>query len=47
MRTMLLRANRSLQDEQINEATLAIHQMSQQTARVSAVGSLLSIEDHG
>lgn len=47
MRTMLLRANRSLQDQQINEATLAIHQMSQQAARTSTVGSLLGVEGHG
>jgi CRISPR-associated protein Cas1 len=47
MRTMLMRANRSLQDQQINEAIRTIHHMSQQTAKASTVGSLLGVEGHG
>jgi CRISPR-associated protein Cas1 len=47
MRTMLMRANRSLQDQQLGDAILAIHHMSQQVPRVSTVGSLLGVEGHG
>lgn len=47
MRTLLLRANRSLQDQQISEAALSIHLMSQQAARTATVGSLLGVEGNG
>ena len=47
MRTMLLRANRQLQDEGIAEATNEIQRMMQQTSQVTALGSLLGIEGRG
>ncbi len=47
MRVMLLRANRSLQDTEISEATTAIRLMSQQVADANTIGSLLGIEGNG
>ncbi len=47
MRVMLLRANRSLQDNEISDATTAIRAMVQQTAHAKTVGSLLGIEGSG
>lgn len=47
MRTLLLRANRQLQDEEINKATSDIQRMVQQAAQTKYLGSLLGIEGHG
>ncbi|HEU5382953.1 MAG TPA: type I-D CRISPR-associated endonuclease Cas1d [Ktedonobacteraceae bacterium] len=47
MRTMLLRANRSQPDQELSEAAIAIHHMSQQASRTSTVGSLLGVEGNG
>jgi len=47
MRTLLLRANRTQQDQQIGEATLALRHMSRQAAQTSTVGSLLGVEGQG
>ncbi len=47
MRTMLLRANRSLQDEKISEATVAIRRMIAQSAQTVTTGSLLGVEGNG
>jgi len=47
MRTMLMRANRSLQDAEITGATVALHRMIQQIPRTARVGSLLGIEGNG
>ncbi len=47
MRTMLLRANRSLQDEEISNATISIQQMARQVSEVQTIGSLLGVEGQG
>lgn len=47
MRTMLLRSNRTLQDSEIAEATVAIRNMIGQVPRALTVGSLLGIEGNG
>ena len=47
MRTMLMRANRSLQDAEVTEATIAMQHMIQQVPCASKVGSLLGIEGNG
>lgn len=47
MRVLLLRANRSLQDTEISEATTMIRTMTQQIAQAKSVGSLLGIEGNG
>ena len=47
MRTMLLRANRSMQDEAITGATTAIQQMMYAAPRTARVGSLLGVEGSG
>lgn len=47
MRTMLLRANRSLQDAEITKATSAMQDMLQQVPRATTIGSLLGIEGNG
>jgi len=44
MRTMLLRANRSLQDEAVNGAITALRNMIAQVPRTTSVGSLLGVE---
>ncbi len=47
MRTMLLRANRSLQDGEVAEATVAIRNMIHQVPQSMKIGSLLGIEGNG
>jgi CRISP-associated protein Cas1 len=47
MRTLLLRANRSLQASDVTEATVAIRHMIQQASQTATVGSLLGVEGHG
>src|SRR2546422_2070343 len=47
MRTMLMRANRQLQDTEITAATEAIQRMISQIAQTTTVGSLLGIEGNG
>ncbi len=47
MRTMLMRANRSLQDAEITAATVAMQTMIQQIPHSTTVGSLLGIEGNG
>src|SRR5437660_2705864 len=47
MRTMLLRANRSLQDNEVTEATVAIRHMIHQVAQTTTTGSLLGVEGNG
>lgn len=47
MRTILLRVNRSLQDEKISDATVAIRRMVAQSAQTTATGSLLGVEGNG
>ena len=47
MRTMLMRANRSLQDAEVTEATVAMQHMIQQVPCANKVGSLLGIEGNG
>jgi CRISP-associated protein Cas1 len=47
MRTMLLRANRSLQDGEVAEATVAIRNMIHQVSHTMTIGSLLGIEGNG
>lgn len=47
MRTLLLRSNRSLQDNKVAEATVAMQHMIQQVPRATTVGSLLGIEGNG
>jgi len=47
MRTMLLRANRSLQDPGMSEAAGALHRMIQQVERTHTIGALLGIEGNG
>jgi CRISP-associated protein Cas1 len=47
MRTMLLRANRSLQDPEVADATVAMQHMIRQVSCASTVGSLLGIEGNG
>src|SRR6266581_1053558 len=44
MRTMLLRANRQLEDVEVAEATTGIQQMIREIPRITTVGSLLGIE---
>src|SRR5947209_2890255 len=47
MRTLLLRANRQLQDSAVTDATEAIQRMVRQVPRTTTVGSLLGIEGNG
>ena len=47
MRTMLLRANRSLQDEEVTQATVAMRNMVQLVPQAITVGSLLGFEGNG
>lgn len=47
MRTMLLRANRSLQDDEVAEATVALRHMIAQSSQTRTVGSLLGVEGNG
>lgn len=47
MRTMLLRANRSIQDAAVQEAITVIQQSLQQVPRTTSVGSLLGVEGRG
>ncbi len=47
MRVMLMRANRSLQENEINEAITAMRAMIQQVESASTIGSLLGIEGNG
>jgi CRISP-associated protein Cas1 len=47
MRAMLLRANRSLQNDEISEAANSIRHMVQQASRTATTGSLLGIEGNG
>jgi CRISPR-associated protein Cas1 len=47
MRTILLRANRQLQDTEISDATNAIQRTIQLIPSAEKVGSLLGIEGHG
>ena len=47
MRTMVLRANRQIQEEKIAEAANEIQRMMQQTSQVTALGSLLGVEGRG
>lgn len=47
MRTILLRANRSLQDGEVAEATVAIRNMIHQVPQSMKIGSLLGIEGNG
>lgn len=47
MRAMLLRANRSLQDSDVSDATVAMRHMIQQAERTATVGSLLGVEGNG
>jgi CRISPR-associated protein Cas1 len=47
MRTMLLRANRSLNDTQVEEAAQAIRNMIQLVPEAKTVGSLLGFEGNG
>lgn len=47
MRTMLLRANRQLQDEAVTTAATTIQQMIIEVPRTARVGSLLGIEGSG
>ncbi|HEU5374795.1 MAG TPA: type I-D CRISPR-associated endonuclease Cas1d [Ktedonobacteraceae bacterium] len=47
MRTILLRANRTLQDSAVSEATVAIQHMIQQAGKTATVGSLLGVEGNG
>ena len=47
MRTILLRANRSLQDKEVAEATVAIRNMISLVPLTATVGSLLGIEGNG
>jgi CRISP-associated protein Cas1 len=47
MRTMLLRANRQVQDAEITAATVAMQRMLHQVPRISTIGALLGIEGNG
>ena len=47
MRTMLLRANRSLQDDELSAASVSIQHMVRQVAQTGSVGSLLGVEGNG
>ncbi len=47
MRTMLLRANRSLDDYEVTEATVALRNMVQLVPGATTVGSLLGFEGNG
>jgi CRISPR-associated protein Cas1 len=47
MRTLLLRANRSLQDDEVAKATVALRNMIAQVPRATSIGSLLGIEGNG
>ena len=47
MRTMLLRANRSLQENELTETASAIQHMVRQVAQAPTIGSLLGIEGNG
>ncbi len=47
MRTMLLRANRSLQDDEVAAATVLIRRMIAQSAQTTKAGSLLGVEGNG
>jgi CRISPR-associated protein Cas1 len=47
MRTILLRANRSLQDGEVAQATVAIRNMIHQVPQSMKIGSLLGIEGNG
>ncbi len=47
MRAMLLRTNRSLQDDAVSDATTAIRHMIQQVNQTTIVGSLLGVEGNG
>jgi len=44
---MLMRANRTLQDNEISEAITAMRVMIQQIESASTIGSLLGIEGNG
>jgi CRISPR-associated protein Cas1 len=47
MRTMLLRANRQLQDEAVTNAAASIQRMVREVEKTKSVGSLLGIEGNG
>lgn len=47
MRTMLLRANRSLQNNEVGDAANAIHHMIRQVNQIHTTGSLLGVEGNG
>lgn len=47
MRTMLLRANRQLQDSAISEATVTMQQMIRQAPQATSIGSLMGMEGNG
>lgn len=47
MRTMLLRANRSLQDDEVAQATVTLRNAINQVANAHTIGSLLGIEGNG
>ncbi|GCE09283.1 type I-D CRISPR-associated endonuclease Cas1d [Dictyobacter aurantiacus] len=47
MRVMLMRANRSLQNSEIEDAAAAIRIMGQQATTATTIGSLLGIEGNG
>ena len=47
MRTMLLRANRQVQDTEITTATVAMQRMLHQVPSASTIGALLGIEGNG
>lgn len=47
MRTMLLRSNRLVQDENVAEAAVSIQNMLREVSRTTRVGSLLGVEGNG
>lgn len=47
MRTMLLRANRSLEDSEVTEAAVTLRNMINQVPRTNTIGSLLGVEGNG
>ena len=47
MRTMLLRANRTLQDDEVTKATVMLRNAINQVPGTSTVGSLLGVEGNG
>lgn len=47
MRAMLLRANRSLQNDEVGEAASSIRHMVQQVIQTTTTGSLLGVEGNG